>query len=293
MSSMIPLVFAWVCGAGIFTCFRWLERLGADTLQVIVINYFVAASLGWHFAGGPAAFIQVWPNPWTIAASVAGVAFLYLFNLMAKASQTLGVTVTSVSAKLSMVLPVFVFLVFDPTDGLSWNKGLALILALPAIVCSSWKDRTHGLSWKQLTLPLIIFTGGGLIDLMFGWYSGPEYMTSDSDRLLFTTIPFTIAGILGTGWLFFRSPPPTTGLKLLPTVGIGMGLGFINLGSLYFLLEAYAQLPMDRSAITPVVNLGIVVLASGLATWFFKEHLNPINKLGLFLACVAIALLGF
>ena len=296
MDGLFPLLMAWLCGAAIFTCFRWLETLRADTLLVIVINYFVAAGLGWALAGGWETFASAWPATWVITAMLAGAAFLYLFHLMATAARTLGVTVTSVSAKLSMVLPVLVFLVFDPSDEWSWNKGLALATTLPAIVLSSWQSNQSGLSIRELRIPLIIFLGGGAIDLMFGWFSGPEHMTEARYRYLFTTLPFTVAGAIGPMMLVLRRKTPHKSKatpSLLTTSSIGIGLGIINLGSLYFLLEAYAQLPLDRSAIAPVVNLGIVVLSAAFAVAFFREPLNKANLWGLFLACTAIALLAF
>jgi multidrug transporter EmrE-like cation transporter len=292
MNGWIPLVLAWLCGAAIFTIFRWLEKLQADTLLVIVINYYVAAAMGWTLAGGWATFEEAWPAPWVLTAMLAGAAFLYLFNLMANAARTIGVTVTSVSAKLSMILPVLIFLLFDPEDGLTWNKTLALLFTLPAIVLSSWTAEQTTFRWNALRIPFIIFLGGGAIDLMFGWFSGPEHMTRFSFRYLFTTIPFTIAGILGTLVLFFRKTKPATPLSPIATTGIGLGLGIINLGSLYFLLESYAQLPFDRSAITPLVNLGIIVLAAAAASILFREKLTRPNIIGLMLALFAIALLA-
>lgn len=292
MNGWSPLLMAWLCGAAIFTCFRWLEKLNADTLRVIVINYYVAAAMGWGLAGGWPTFQEAWPAPWVITAIFAGAAFLYLFNLMANAARTIGVTVTSVSAKLSMVLPVFVFLIFDPSDGLTWNKSLALLATLPAIVLSSWTAEQTELRWHALRIPLIIFLGGGAIDLMFGWFSGPEHMTRYAYRYLFTTIPFTIAGFVGTFLLIFRKAKPASSLSPASTLGIGIGLGIINLGSLYFLLEAYAQLPFDRSAITPLVNLGIIVLAAAAAAVLFREKLTRPNIIGLLLALAAIGLLA-
>ena len=74
-----------------------------------------------------------------------GLLFIYLFQLIARTTQTLGLTVTSIASKLSMVLPVALFLAFDPLDALTWKKGVAIALAIPAIVLASWKrGRTDG-----------------------------------------------------------------------------------------------------------------------------------------------------
>ena len=64
-----------------------------------------------------------------------GLAFIYLFQLIARTTQTLGLTVTSIASKLSMVLPVALFLAFDPLDALTGKKAWPLHSPSPP---SSW-----------------------------------------------------------------------------------------------------------------------------------------------------------
>ena len=103
-----------------------------------------------------------------------GLLFIYLFQLIARTTQTLGLTVTSIASKLSMVLPVALFLAFDPLDALIWKNGVAIALAIPAIVLASWKEeeRTVQQGAARWVVPLVIFVGSGCIDLMFAAYSG-------------------------------------------------------------------------------------------------------------------------
>ena len=293
------LLLAILLATAIFAGFRVFPKWGADTFQVIVINYAVAAGLGWWLAGGWPTFQRAWGAPWLYAAIVVGSLFLYLFHLMARSAQVNGLTVTTVAAKLSMVLPVLVFLLADPTDGLSLTKSAALLCSLPAVVLASWKaDEPFRL--RDARMPLIIFFGGGLIDLMFGWYSGPEHMSEPAFRYLFPTIPFNLALIIGLGMLIFRSLRRQRGVNLAPvphrpwvTWTSGLALGVINFGSLYYLLNAYDAAPLDRSAITPLINLGVVLSSALVARWVFRERLSARNALGLGLGCAAMVLLYF
>lgn len=290
---MIYLLLCIACSAGIFLLFRAFKGWGAHTLQAIVINYGVAALLGWTLSGGFSTLKMAWGTPWVNTAMAVGILFIYLFHLIARSTQELGVTVTSIAAKLSMVIPVAVFLVFDPTDEPALTKLLAVGLAVPAVVLSSWKNekQTSNRSW---IIPLIIFLGGGLIDLMFGWYSGPEHMTTIEFRYLFATIPFSVAFVIGLCLLLkakLRPVPTNTDYNRTITWIGGIILGVINFGSLYLLLEAFDKLPLDRSAIMPITNLGIVLVSSLMAIYTFKEKLSTTNWMGLLLGALSIGLL--
>ena len=290
---MIYLLLCIACSAGIFLLFRAFRGWGAHTLQAIVINYGVASLLGWTLSGGFSTLQMAWGTPWVNTAMAVGILFIYLFHLIARSTQELGVTVTSIAAKLSMVIPVAVFLVFDPTDEPALTKLLAVGLAIPAVVLSSWKNekQTSNRSW---IIPLIIFLGGGLIDLMFGWYSGPEHMIRIEFRYLFATIPFSVAFIIGLGLLLKAKIHPVPSNidynRTITWIG-GIILGVINFGSLYLLLEAFDKLPLDRSAIMPITNLGIVLVSSLMAIYAFKEKLSTTNWMGLLLGALSIGLL--
>ena len=94
--------------------------------------------------------------------------FIYLFQLIARTTQTLGLTVTSIASKLSMVLPVALFLAFDPLDALTWKKAWPLHSPSPP---SSWlhgKRRTVGAERRSALGGAVgHFVGSGCIDLMF------------------------------------------------------------------------------------------------------------------------------
>lgn len=293
---MTYLFLAIITATAIFGGFRAFPKWGADTFRVIVINYAVAAGLGWWLAGGWPTFLRAWGDAWLYTAVVVGSLFLYLFHMMARSAQVNGLTVTTVAAKLSMVLPVLVFLIADPDDGLSWTKSAALLCALPAVVLASWKgDEPFRL--QDARMPLIIFFGGGLIDLMFGWFSGDEHMREPAFRYLFTTIPFTMALLIG-GFMLLREKFGVQKASMQAynprvTWACGVALGVINFGSLYYLLHAYSAVPLDRSAITPLINLGVVLASAMLARFAFKETLSRRNAIGLALGCAAMLLLFF
>ena len=219
-----------------------------------------------------------------------GLLFIYLFQLIARATQEIGLTVTSIASKLSMVLPVALFLIFDPEDTLNGTKALAISLAVPAIVLSSWKEESdvYHKGRKQWVVPLVIFIGSGLIDLMFAAYSGPEHMQTPKHRYLFASLPLATACIAGVLWLVITRQLTLPNWQTL--VG-GVILGTINFGSLYFLLETYDKVDLARSGVMPLNNLGVITLSAAASVWLLGEHLNAKNRLGLALGAVVIVLL--
>lgn len=235
-------------------------------------------------------FTSVQSEPWVWVALGMGLLFIYLFQLIARTTQTLGLTVTSIASKLSMVLPVALFLAFDPLDALTWKKGSAIALAIPAIVLASWKEEERSVQQgaARWVVPLVIFVGSGCIDLMFAAYSGEAHMQSVEHRYLFASLPLTTACIAGIAWLAvtgqLRSPSKNTLLA-------GIGLGIINFGSLYFLLETYDKINLARSAVMPVNNLGVILLSAAASVAFLGERLNRRNRFGLALGALVILLL--
>lgn len=294
-SRMISLLLSIVSFVGIFVIFKLITRFGASTFDTIFVNYIVAGALGWTLSGGLEAFTSKMTETWPWVALGMGMAFLPLFYLIAKSTQSLGIATTSVATKLSMMIPVAVFLIADPEDGLSWQKGLAMAMSIPAVILSSAKDGER-MDFSTLRLPLIIFFGSGMIDLIFGWFSGEQHMTRVEDQYLFATLPFTVAGLSGLAYGLATKKKRESGTTISRTLLAGTMLGLVNFASLYFLLRAYADLPMDfealqRSAITPLNNLGVVVTCALVAAVFFREPLNRRNYLGLGLGAAAIGLL--
>jgi len=68
-------------------------------------------------------------------------------------------------------------------------------------------------------------------------------------------------------------------------------LGVINYGSIIFLVLAYDSGMMQKSALLPVNNLGVVLVSALVAVLLFKERLTRFNWLGVALSVVALALL--
>ncbi|PCJ82183.1 MAG: hypothetical protein COA49_01425 [Bacteroidetes bacterium] len=293
---MLNLILCIVCTGGVFLTFRAFESWGVNRYTAIVINYGIAASLGWILSGGTSSMEAAYSMPWFVTTAIMGAGFLFLFNLMAKCTAELGVAVSSIASKLSLVIPVAIFLIIDKTDVLTGIKAFALVLALIAIILSSKGDDSKHLNhskWAFL-LPIIIFLGSGAIDLVFAWFSTPEFIPTIEHAMAFTSVPFSVAFILGIIIWFIKYQTSTTFRP--PTKQdfyAGILLGVINFGSLFFLLGAYGTPGVDKSILIPGVNIGVVIFSTLAAILLYQDKPNQRTWLGIGFGCLSITVLMF
>lgn len=301
IARMIALGLCILVQSLMFSLFRLFPSFNVRLEDAIVINYLVAASMAIGMAGAGHTLSRL-DQPSTLAGVGMGLFFLYLFRKIGECTQQMGLGVVAIATKMSMVVPMLIFILMDPSDAFSWQKGAAILLAFPAVWYASTpsgspddegtsgtgsvKGKVAAASW---VLPAIVFLGSGMIDLGFGWFSTPEHMSCDEDRLSFASIPFMMAALIGTSrWALLPACKPRLDR---PTVLGGVILGIINVGSLFFLLSAYEQMPLSRSAIVPMNNLGVVLATALAGMAFFAERPSRRNLLGWFLATTALVLL--
>lgn len=294
---MIALVLSITVSTLLFSCFRLFSTYKVGLEEAVVINYIVACGLSVVLAGPSHALARL-TEPSTAAGALMGLFFLYMFNKIGECTQQLGLGVVAIATKMSMVLPMTVFMLLDPKDPFTWQKATAVLLAFPAVSLASNTGRKNSgamgaepadhpaASWQ---LPAIVFFGSGLIDMGFGWFSSDVHMSCDADRFTFASVPFAVAALIGLSrWTIFPSAKPN--LNRATVLG-GITLGVINVGSLFFLLSAYQSMPLPRSAIVPSNNLGIVLATAAAGIVFFRERPSGRNVIGWILATAALILL--
>ena len=287
---MLNIIFCILSTGGVFLTFRAFEQWGVNRYYAIVINYGVASTLGWTLSGGLPMMKTAFEMPWFFLTMAMGLGFLFLFNLMAKCTAELGVAVSSIASKLSLVIPVAIFLIIDPSDVLTTKKLIALSLALVAILISSVGDdsKHHSHSKWAFLLPIIIFVGSGAIDLVFAWFSNHVHIPTTSHAMAFTSVPFTTAFVVGSVIAISKKNtlPPSRNDVLA-----GLLLGVVNFGSLLFLIGAYSTPGIDKSVLIPGVNLGVVIFSTLAAVAIYKDRPSKITWSGLAIGCFSIAIL--
>ncbi len=286
---MIYLLFSILSSTLIYVVFKLFPKFGIQTLQAIVFNYWAAFIFGiclidFEQAGSIHDYDWKWLIP------IEGILFITIFNVMALTVQKHSVTVGSVASRTAMIIPAAVFMFLEPENAFSFYKVIGIILALVAVYLSSKRDKAHQIDRRYFYLPLILFVGSGLIDLLIG-YAETYLMKSSDEILLFTPGIFFIAGLLGTCVLLYRYRVKKDMTWQWKDVLGGMILGLVNYSSLYFILKAMNSQLLDPSIFFPVNHMGIIAAGILVGLVAFKERISVVNWVGIILGLIAILLM--
>lgn len=276
---MIFIVLTILFTVLLFVIFRQFTIQKIDTFQAITINYLIAAILSFLFSD-----LSIAKNPsldFTLLkyAMLLGVYFIIMFNVMAKTTQKLGVSISSLASKMSLVIPVIVGVIFQ-NEYLSNLEVVAIVIALLSIYLTiSSKNKTKG----PIYLAVILFFGAGILDASLSAIEF-EYLKTTQIKSLFMIIIFLFAFITGSIVMIVKRNK-----WIFKNIKAGLILGIPNYFSIYFLLRSLQS--YDTSLVFPVLNIS-VVLCSALVGWkIYNEDLSKTKILGLILACISILIL--
>ena len=289
---MFYLVISILSSTLIVLIFKYTERLNVPIFSMVVLNYFAAAALGFASNATKFSWSSVLYAEWLFLAVLIGLLFVIMFYTIGYATRKVGVAVTSVATKMSVVLPVL-FSIFFYSEAAGFIKIIGIALAVPAVIFTVYKKqgKAHGqqVGMRLLLLPLFLFIGTGTIDVILK-YTQASFIT-DEVSSLFSAILFSTAAIAGViGALVGKQPLKSYfSAKVLIS---GLLLGTVNFGSLYFLILALNSNSLDSSVVFGINNTGIILVSVLLAPVLFAEKLSTINWLGVMLCAIAIMFLA-
>ena len=281
---MIFLLLAIFTSTLIILFFRLFTRFKVDNITAITVNYLVASVLGFWLSSGTHKIGEVFQQDGLFLAIGSGFLLMATFLIYAYSTQRSGVAITSVSGKMSVILPVLLGFIWYH-EAVTWNKVPAILLALTAFVLILFK-KGEKIKAVFYIFPVLLFFGNGLNDALFK-IAEEEFI--QGEPVFFLATAFTVSLFLGLVVLVIRA----VSQKKFPngrSILAGVVLGLLNWYSTYFFLEGLHF--FDVSVFVPVFNASIVLLGAGLGFVIFKEKLKPLNWVGVVLALVAIALLA-
>jgi len=290
---MLVLALSILFSSLIYVVFKYIDIYKARTFEAIVFNYITATVFGFLF------FYFNNPNidygnalsldkDWLWIAAIEGLLFISIFFCMALTAQKLSVTASSVASKMSMVIPIGIFIFLNDDDNPTVLKITGIILACLAVFLttarkdSKWDNRF----WY---LPVILFLGSGTIDFFIG-YAEQEYLHTDIDQQLFIPSIFAITGTIGLVLLIYQYVSRKYPFNYRSLVG-GIILGAVNYGSLYFLIKALESPDLVKSSVFSINNMGIIATSTILAIILFREKLSITNIIGLVLGIISISII--
>jgi len=283
---MIDIILGILSFNVILIGFKLLEKYQVDNLQAIMFNYVTAGLLSFILAPEIPAVKEVVASNWFFYAVGVGVMFIVVFNLLARASQKIGMAISTVANKMSLIIPIIAALILFDGETVSFLKILGILLALAGIFFTSTKGGKLNFDIKYLWMILVIFFGQGLADVLFN--CAKEWYVDASLNGLFFIVIFLSAGTVGFFMLLPRLIRGTSTFQF-KSILWGIGLGVPNFLTLWFFFRSLESGDLEVSQINPIYNIGVVVLSSFIGLFFFKEKLSPSNWLGVALSVASIA----
>ncbi len=287
---MIFLILSIIASTITVSFFKIFERVGVNTLQGIIFNYITCAVLGNLITNEtPVITTDFYNQPWFPYTLLLGFLFISIFFAIGETSQKMGVSVSMVSAKLSVVVPIVFALLFF-SESLTVFQIAGIVLSLLAVYFISQKHNDGSTKTKNIwILPAIVFIGSGIIDTTLNLIQ-KRFIPAVSEAYVITTV-FSIAFVLGALFLTYLVVFKNEKVAF-KNVYWGMFLGIPNYFSMLFLVKTLSYFPTASATIFPINNIVIVAASTLVSVLFFKEKLNTKNIIGLTLSLIAIALIS-
>ena len=287
---MIYLLFSILSSIILFIFFKISEKYKANSFNLIIINYVIATALGIWLYNKPISLTEICHQPWFYHSILIGGLLIFTFLIIALSTQKVGVSVTTVASKMSLIIPVTFSIIYF-SEAIQILKVVGIITALIAVLLTIYKKRDSNFGLHKIILPIILFFGIGTIDALVK-YSQQTFKLSDETSSLFSAVLFAFAGIIGLliniiNYKTFKN------YKKFSTIILGVILGIVNFCTVYFLINALDSNIFDSSIIFGINNIGIVGGSVLIGVFFFREKISLINYLGIALSVIAIVLLSY
>ena len=288
---MLYLLLAIVCASTYSVLFKLFACRDVDSLQAIAFNYLTATLLGVLLSFGDMSSGVVLAGREWLLSVVMGVMFMAAFVLMARSTARSGVAVTTVAARVSLIIPVVCSYLFL-AEGAEprWGAIAVIIVALVMVIGgakrkgkmsqSSKSAERHDIVGAAL-LPLSVFVLFGANNFCLKW--AQSGMDSDAGASQLSAAIFFVAAISSALYYLLTTRERRFSWKAL---GGGVLLGVANFFTTYFMLLGIAKMP--SGVFFPIYHVGIVALVTTVGVWLFGERLSWMQIVGLGVAAVGI-----
>ena len=285
---MINIIYTILLFNVLIIVFKMFEKYNVDNLQALIVNYITAGICSYFLLESSFSVVEILNSDWLYHAILIGALFIIVFNFYAYGIQKVGISISTVANKMSLIIPVCAaLLLYSETETFTYLKGIAFFLALSGIYLSSTNGGELSFDKKYLWLIILVFVGQGLSDSLFNDFA--QKFPNEGGYLFFMVLFFiaSFSGILILTGKSFKKKKP---LQLKSLIW-GIIFGVPNFFSLVFFLKALGNL--ESSIVFPLVSMGVVVSSSLIGMFLFKEKLSKSNWIGILLSLCAIYIFSF
>ncbi|MAO72014.1 MAG: hypothetical protein CMD02_05860 [Flavobacteriales bacterium] len=278
---MISLLLSIVFTVVLFLFFKEFERRAINTHHAITINYITASLLAFFIYNKDISLVELISSSWLHPTIGLGIFFVIMFNIMAKTTQKLGVSIAAMSSKMSLIIPVLLSYFIYPDSNISSLQFFGIILALVAVYCTFKKKQKN---LYPLYIAIVLFFGAGILDASINHIKTTFLNQHDDEYNKFIITIFSVAFITGLLKMIYDKKPIN-----IKSVYSGILLGVPNYFSIYFVLKSLEEL--GGIVVFPVLNIGVVILSSIISFIYYKEQISILNWIGISLSCISIILI--
>ena len=282
---MINIIYTILLFNILIIVFKMFERYKVDNLQGLIVNYLTAAGCSYFFLEQDFSLNHVLNSEWIYHAMIIGTLFIIVFNFYAFGTQKIGISITTLANKISLIIPVCAALILYPEkESFTTLKGIAFFLALVGIYLSTTKSGRLTFNNKYIWIIILVFIGQGVSDAIFNDFA--QKFPNEGGYLFFMTL-FFFASISGILILSGKSIISNNTLQL-KSLFWGIIFGIPNFFSLVFFLKALNDPKLSSSIVFPLVSMGVIVSSSIIGMILFKEKLSKNNWIGILISICAI-----
>tara|TARA_B110000977_G_scaffold173647_1_gene226955 strand:+ start:367 stop:1239 length:873 start_codon:yes stop_codon:yes gene_type:complete len=290
---MINLIITITTFSAMVMLFKYFDKIGVNNLIAITFNYFTAGILALFSYRIENSIIELKSNinlNLLICSLIVGVLFVITFNLYAFTAQKIGITLSTIANKMSMIIPILIGLILFKEE-VTLIKVIGIFLALGAIIFSSKEDKkSKKLSQVNMLILSLLFIGQGLADGILNW-AQKNILNSDNMNLFFT-LTFLSAGLAGGLYIFYKIK--TSNFKMnKKSILWGIILGIPNYLTLLYFMKSLKNDLFSSYQVFPIVNIGVIVLCTILSVILFKEKVSFYKWIGVGFGILAISLILF
>ncbi|MEC8617475.1 MAG: EamA/RhaT family transporter [Bacteroidota bacterium] len=289
---MIDILITIITFSFMLMLFKYFGKYQVNNLQAIIINYFTAGSLAvviTNTNGLPINFQHIVLSNYIVPSLIIGLLFIITFNLLAYGTQKIGIAISTVANKMSMIIPVIIG-IYLFKEAIGVFKLIGIFLAISAIYMTSTKSGKLSFDKKFMPIILLIFLGQGIADGTLSWTQ--KFTLSTENTSLFFASTFFSAGTFGCLFLVYDLMVKKIQFQA-KNILWGIALGVPNYLTLHFFIRSLQSPILESSQVFPVVNMGIIILSAISGIILFKEKLTPLNWTGIAIAIIAISFISF
>lgn len=278
---MIYLILALTCSSSLALILKKGRVINANTVLLINGNYLTASIISLLFV--------IFNNSFNYSfgsvgfGAVLGILFAGTFVLYSEAINIAGTALATVSARLSVLIPVlFSILLYGESPTLMMILGFILALITLYLFYLSLKNHSSVEGKKSKYIYLFsLLVGIGLVDFSMKIF---ERTFPVEEKGFFVFSIFFSAFIYTFLYLLIKK------IKFdKKTFNLGLILGLPNVLAIHFVLAALGELP--AIIVFPIQNIGVIVITAVAAYLLFNEKINLYGKFAIAVGIAAILLL--